>query len=125
MRLHITETVLRDGRFLYTVMEVCWEPEYPKLTVGQWYFPPALLENPGSETAEYYRRLTDGLQLSVRLKCDCAQGGAACKGIFARYYGSDLLQSRTPPERIGPHVYTVQFDLFQFCTVFKQAISKA
>ena len=43
------ETVLRDGRFLYTVMEVQWDPSYPRLTPGQWHFPPALLENPGSE----------------------------------------------------------------------------
>ena len=24
------ETVLRDGRFLYTVMEIWWQPDYPK-----------------------------------------------------------------------------------------------
>ena len=37
------EAVLRDGRFLYTVMEVIWQPKQPKLTVGQRYFSPALL----------------------------------------------------------------------------------
>lgn len=59
------ESVLRDGRFLYTVMEVYWEPSYPKLTPAQWYFPPALLENPGKETAEYYRRVVKKLRISV------------------------------------------------------------
>ena len=43
------ETVLRDGRFLYTVMEVCYQPDYPRLTIGETYFPPALLENPAKE----------------------------------------------------------------------------
>ena len=59
------ESVLRDGRFLYTVMEVYWDPSYPKLTPAQWYFPPALLENPGKETAEYYRRVVKKLRISV------------------------------------------------------------
>ena len=59
------ESVLRDGRFLYTVMEARWEPDYPKLTPAQWYFPPAMLENPGKETAEYYHRVLKKLRLSV------------------------------------------------------------
>ena len=59
------ESVLRDGRFLYTVMEARWEPAYPKLTPAQWYFPPAMLENPGEETAEYYHRVLKKLRLSV------------------------------------------------------------
>jgi len=49
------ERVLRDGRFLYTVMEVYWQPEYPKLTPGQWFFPPALLENPAKELPANYQ----------------------------------------------------------------------
>lgn len=59
------ESVLRDGRFLYTVMEVVYQPEYPRLTIGECWFPPALLETPGTETAEYYQRLVDGLRLSA------------------------------------------------------------
>lgn len=59
------ERVLRDGRFLYTVMEVVWQPEYPRLELGETYFPPALLENPGPETGEYFRRIRDGLALAV------------------------------------------------------------
>ena len=59
------ESVLRDGRFLYTVMEVLWQPDYPRLTVGQWYFPPALLENPAKELPEYFRRLIFSLERAV------------------------------------------------------------
>lgn len=59
------ESVVRDGRFLYTVMEVIWQPEYPRLTVGEWYFPPALLENPASELPEYYQRLIFSLERAV------------------------------------------------------------
>ena len=59
------ETVLRDGRFLYTVMEVAWQPEYPKLTPGEWYFPPALLENPAPELPAYYRWVVGGLRMIV------------------------------------------------------------
>ncbi len=59
------EKVLRDGRFLYTVMEVLWQPEYPRLTAHQWYFPPALLENPTQELAEYYQQLICRLERTV------------------------------------------------------------
>ena len=59
------EAVLRDGRFLYTVMEVWWQPEYPRLTPGEYYFPPALLENPGEALPEYYRYVVNGLRIAV------------------------------------------------------------
>lgn len=59
------ESVLRDGRFLYTVMEVVWQPDYPKLTVGQWYFPPALMENPAWELPEYYQQICFKLRRAI------------------------------------------------------------
>lgn len=59
------ESVLRDGRFLYTVMDVRYRPECPRLTPGQWYFPPAMLENPGGETKEYYQRVLKNLGLAI------------------------------------------------------------
>lgn len=59
------ECVLRDGRFLYTVMEVCWQPEYPRLTPAQTYFPPALLENPSEEVSNYYKWVVDGLKIAA------------------------------------------------------------
>ena len=59
------ESVLRDGKFLYTVMEVGYRPEYPKLTVGEWYFPPALLENPSKDLPAYFNWVTEGLRIST------------------------------------------------------------
>ena len=68
---HITkEAVLRDGKFLYTVMDVCWEPANPRLTVGQWYFPPALLENPSGDVPAYFRWVTEGLRIATAHKDD-------------------------------------------------------
>lgn len=64
------ETVVRDGRFLYTVMEIWWEPGYPKLTPAQCYFPPALLENPALELPAYYRWVVDGLKISAAHKAE-------------------------------------------------------
>jgi len=59
------EAALRDGRFLYTVMEVGYRPDYPKLTVGEWYFPPALLENPSKDLPAYYKWVVDGLRITT------------------------------------------------------------
>ena len=59
------EAVLRDGKFLYTVMVVEFDPEAPRLTPGQCYFPPALLLDPSEALREYYERITDGLRLAV------------------------------------------------------------
>lgn len=67
------ESVLRDGRFLYTVMQVQWHPGRPKLTAGQWYFPPAMLENPGKETSEYYRRICRKLSLLINARGETAE----------------------------------------------------
>ena len=64
------ESALKDGRFLYTVMEVYWNPDAPRLTVGQWYLPPALLSNAYPETAEYVFRIMDGLRLAVAHRND-------------------------------------------------------
>ncbi len=64
------ETVLRDGRFLYTVMEVYYQPDYPRLTPGESYFPPALLENPSEHTAVYYRWVVEGLRIATTHQSD-------------------------------------------------------
>ena len=63
------EEVLRDGRFLYTVMAIDREPA-EALTPGQWHFSPALLENPTPQTAEYYRRVLGKLRLAVSGRAD-------------------------------------------------------
>lgn len=57
---HITrEAVLRDGKFLYTVMEVHFDPAAPRLTPGQCYIPPVL---DGEEKAEYCRWIVKDLE---------------------------------------------------------------
>jgi tRNA (adenine22-N1)-methyltransferase len=63
---HITkETVLRDGKFLYTVMLVSYDPAQPPLTAGQCYISPALLQDSGEVLREYHQRITEGLRLAV------------------------------------------------------------
>lgn len=65
------ESVLRDGRFLYTVMEVLYAPGHA-LTPGQCYLSPALLEAPSATLTAYFRRIYDGLLLSVNGQGDTA-----------------------------------------------------
>ena len=59
------EQVLRDGRFLYTVMDVRYDPAAPRLTDGQCHFPPAMLKNPTAETGEYFDRVLFSLNRAV------------------------------------------------------------
>lgn len=59
----VEESILRDGKFLYTVMDVRWQPEAPRLTVGQRYISPAMAAQP--LLAEYRQRIVDGLRLAV------------------------------------------------------------
>lgn len=66
------ETVLRDGRFLYTVMDVSYSPDQPRLTPGQWYFPPGMLENPGPETIAYYHRTCHSLRRALDARGEAA-----------------------------------------------------
>ena len=68
---HITEEqVLKEGKFLYTVMEVYFEPEYPRLTTGEWYFPPALLENPSHQVPAYFAWVKKGLEITLAHQSD-------------------------------------------------------
>jgi len=64
------ESVLRDGRFLYTVMEVYYEPDYPRLTEAECYFPPALLENPSKDVPDYYKWVVGGLRIAAEHQKD-------------------------------------------------------
>ena len=66
------ESVLRDGRFLYTVMSARWNPSNSKLTVGECYFSPALLKNQGSVVAEYYKSILFRLQRAINGQKDSA-----------------------------------------------------
>lgn len=58
------ESAVRDGKFIYTAMEVEWNPGYA-LTPGEWFFPPALLENPAECVPEYYQRTVNTLRKIV------------------------------------------------------------
>ena len=49
------ETLIRDGRFLYAVLEAVWQPSAPRLTPGQCWLPP-VLEGTEEELAEYRQR---------------------------------------------------------------------
>ena len=66
------EVVLRDGRFLYTIMEVCYEPNQPRLTPSETYFSPALLQHQNSEVAEYYHGIVFRLNRTISGKKDAA-----------------------------------------------------
>ena len=70
------EAVLRDGRFLYTVMRVLWNPSCEKLTPGQQYFSPVLLKRPSKELAEYYRWITEGLRIATIHQNDSEKAAA-------------------------------------------------
>ena len=59
------ETVLRDGRFLYTIMEITYNPDSPKLTAGETYFSPALLDNPSGDVPAYYKWVIGGLEIAT------------------------------------------------------------
>ena len=63
------ESVLKDGRFLYTVMEVLWNPDTPRLTVGQWYLPPCPAD----------QRLSGNGRICISYSGGSALGGGAPK----------------------------------------------
>ena len=64
------EQVLKEGKFLYTVMEVYYEPEYPRLNTGEWYFPPALLETPSHQVPAYFAWVKKGLEITLAHQSD-------------------------------------------------------
>lgn len=64
------EAVLRDGKFLYTVMQVGYCPEHAPLTIGECYFPPALLENPSKDLPAYYQWIAEGLRIAISHRDD-------------------------------------------------------
>lgn len=65
------ECAVKDGRFVYTVMEVC-RGHFAPQNAGQLYFSPALAANPTPEAKEYLTRIIHGLQLSVTGKSENA-----------------------------------------------------
>lgn len=57
------EAVVRDGRFLYTVMDVVFEKE--ALTEAQTYFSPALVRTNSPEVGAYYRQVIKNLRIAA------------------------------------------------------------
>lgn len=57
------ESVVRDGRFLYTVMDVVFEKE--SLTEAETYFPPALVRTNSPEVGAYYRQVVKNLRIAA------------------------------------------------------------
>lgn len=66
------EQVLRDGKFLYTVMEAVWEPGKEVLTPGQWYIPPVMLEAPDPDFPQYFNWIRGELDKIVTSRGDSA-----------------------------------------------------
>ena len=82
------ERVLRDGRFLYTVMEVLWQPEAPRLTLGQTYYPPTICPSPEAES--YYRWVREGLRIAVAHRPDGENQAALAE--LEEWYGKEYDQ---------------------------------
>ncbi len=60
------ESVAKDGKFLYTVMEATYQPDDPRLAVHEWYFPPAILENPSKHVGAYFQYVLRGLEIAIQ-----------------------------------------------------------
>ena len=64
------EAVLRDGKFLYTVTEVIFDPQAPRLTPGQCYISPVLS---GEDVAEYCQWVLKDLEKIVTSRGEVAE----------------------------------------------------
>ena len=83
------ETVVRDGKFLYTVMAVEWQPDAHKPSLGQVQFSPALLRHPSEETAEYFQRLLFSLR-----RANQGRGNNADPNMLAAQTELEALESQ-------------------------------
>ena len=64
------ERVLKEGKFLYTIMEVWWQPDHARLEPGECYFPAALLENPSAMVPAYFAWVKKGLEITLAHQAD-------------------------------------------------------
>jgi hypothetical protein len=46
-------------------MEVHYQPDHPRLSIGQCYFSPALLDSTSKDLPAYYRWVVDGLKIAT------------------------------------------------------------
>ncbi len=58
------ETLAKDGKFVYSIMEVVWEPGQG-ITPAEAYLSPQLLEDRHPLLPEYYQRVLHGVRLTV------------------------------------------------------------
>ena len=58
------ETLAKDGKFVYTVMEVVYDPGHP-ITPAETYITPQLLADNHPLLPEYYERVKSGMELTV------------------------------------------------------------
>ncbi len=59
------EDIVKDGRFLYTIMEAV-RADAPLLTPGQCFIPPAMLASNSPHLPEYHRRTTATLRKIIK-----------------------------------------------------------
>ena len=58
------ETLAKDGKFVYTVMEVVYDPGHP-ITPAETYITKQLLESSHPLLPEYYERVKSGVELTI------------------------------------------------------------
>ena len=58
------ETLAKDGKFVYSIMEVVFDPGHP-LSHAESYISPALLEDNHPLLPEYFERVKHGVELTV------------------------------------------------------------
>ncbi len=58
------ETLAKDGKFVYSIMEVVWDPGHG-ITPAETYITPQLLEDNHPLLPEYYERVKHGVELMV------------------------------------------------------------
>lgn len=58
------ETLAKDGKFIYSIMEVTYAPGQ-QLTSAQCYLSPQLLEDRHPLLPEYYQRVKNGLEMTL------------------------------------------------------------
>ena len=60
----LRETLAQDGKFIYPVMEVIYDPVAP-LSPGQYHITPALLNSGSALLGPFYDRVREGLEATV------------------------------------------------------------
>ena len=58
------ETLAKDGKFVYSIMEVVYDPGHG-ITPAETYITPQLLEDGHPLLAEYYERVKHGVELTI------------------------------------------------------------